>query len=156
MIAIILLMFPAGSGQGCRDVRASLPYRQISRGAFMSHIIELEKAETREEVEKSSSEEIGAASKDGSHREEPHSATIIIVPDIYYTWQFFSQEESDALYKAVSNSTDWKHQHIVVMSKSVLQPRLTATQGDEGTSTGYNRKSSPTPGCHPCRSLWRV
>ncbi len=57
---------------------------------------------------------------------------VFLIPD------FFTNEESDRLYKSLERNINWKHQPIKLFGKEIMQPRLTAWYGDEGMSYTYS------------------
>ena len=57
--------------------------------------------------------------------------------EAYLFPEFFSKEESEQLWEALQKNIHWKQEPVVIMSKKVMQPRLTAWYGDEGKSYRY-------------------
>ncbi|HVE93296.1 MAG TPA: alpha-ketoglutarate-dependent dioxygenase AlkB [Acidimicrobiales bacterium] len=50
----------------------------------------------------------------------------------------FSAGDSDRLLDALERETEWRHEEITVAGRRVLQPRLTAWQGDPGAEYRYS------------------
>lgn len=62
----------------------------------------------------------------------PRDGEAFLFPD------FFSDEESNSLFKALANNIAWKQEPIKIMGKEIMQPRLTAWYGDNGKSYKYS------------------
>jgi len=58
--------------------------------------------------------------------------------EVYMLPQFFSNEESDRLYKSLQTNIAWKQEPIKMFGKEIMQPRLTAWYGDERMSYTYS------------------
>jgi len=56
----------------------------------------------------------------------------------YYFKNFFSKDESDFLFNIILAKTNWKHEHIKIFSKDILQPRLTAFHGELEMTYSYS------------------
>jgi len=58
--------------------------------------------------------------------------------EVLYYPSFFSINESDGLFSALSNEIAWRHEPIVVFGRPVMQPRLTSWYGDPGKDYSYS------------------
>lgn len=57
---------------------------------------------------------------------------------LQYLPDFFSKQESQYLFNILKNTISWKHEHITLFGKKVLQPRLTALYGNINTPYRYS------------------
>lgn len=62
----------------------------------------------------------------------------MIDSDVDFYPHFFSQSESDILYKELMNTISWKQEQIKYYGKIINLPRLTAWHGDKGLSYTYS------------------
>ena len=58
--------------------------------------------------------------------------------DIKLFDEFFTQKESESLYKNLIEKIEWQQYPITLFGKTMNQPRLTAFYGDEGKSYSYS------------------
>jgi len=58
--------------------------------------------------------------------------------EVYFYAEFFTPAESDALFADLSASIAWEQRAITIMGKQIMQPRLIAWYGDEGTTYRYS------------------
>lgn len=57
-----------------------------------------------------------------------------------YFPNFFSEGENNHYLQLLTSTINWKHEHITLFGKEVLQPRLTALYGDKGISYTYSHR----------------
>jgi len=58
--------------------------------------------------------------------------------EAYFWEQFFSPEESTVIIDRLISEVTWKQEPIKLFGRTVMQPRLTALQGDPSISYGYS------------------
>jgi len=52
--------------------------------------------------------------------------------------EFFSDEEGHILFEKLKDNIQWRQEPIKLFGKQVMQPRLTAWHGDDGTAYSYS------------------
>lgn len=57
---------------------------------------------------------------------------------IDYTKNFLDRSSSFLYFKRLLKEVQWKHQEIIVMSRKVMQPRLTAYMGEKEAAYRYS------------------
>lgn len=62
----------------------------------------------------------------------PYHGEVLFYPN------FFSKDESDALFQSLLREINWKHEVIKMFGKEVMQPRLTAWYGDSDKPYSYS------------------
>ena len=69
-----------------------------------------------------------------------HKLTQFDLPDadISLYEVYFSKQECEKLFHQLNTTILWKHEHIKLFGKSILQPRLTAFYGDENANYSYS------------------
>jgi alkylated DNA repair dioxygenase AlkB len=64
--------------------------------------------------------------------------------EIYYSSQFFSQEESDVYFQKLEQHIAWQQESIRLFGRELPMPRLTAWYGDKGyTYSGLHNAPKP-------------
>ena len=58
--------------------------------------------------------------------------------EAYFYPEFFAKEESDLLFESLLQDIAWKQEPIFIFGKKIMQPRLTAWYGDDGTEYSYS------------------
>ncbi len=58
--------------------------------------------------------------------------------DFEYEPRFFDPAESDAIFRDLRRTVDWKQNHVSLFGRRVALPRLTAWYGDPGSSYEYS------------------
>lgn len=67
----------------------------------------------------------------------PFGGEMLYYPDC------FDKKESDFFFQQLKDEIQWKHEPIKLFGKEILQPRLTAMYGDEGTHYAYSGIDMP-------------
>jgi alkylated DNA repair dioxygenase AlkB len=69
--------------------------------------------------------------------------TIFNIPDAELTLyeDFFSKEESNNIYKELTETIQWQQEQVKMFGKAIDEPRLTALYGDQGKSYTYSGKT---------------
>lgn len=62
----------------------------------------------------------------------PHEGEAFLIDE------FFDKEDSDRYLDLLTTEIAWRQEPIVIMGRTVMQPRLTALYGDEGKSYRYS------------------
>jgi alkylated DNA repair dioxygenase AlkB len=57
--------------------------------------------------------------------------------EVYFYPELFTPEESDQLFKALTENIAWKQEPVIIMGKEIMQPRLTAWYGNADKSYSY-------------------